>query len=142
MRAKIDRSPVSLVPGDDADERKYLDGITTDNGAPSGVPVSGETQALANPGYWNLWVIWELDDATGFDLSVYWWNETSGQWRLDERVGTSGVLAVTADGQLFIEGPAARYMYVRLNNVTGSPSNGANVWVDGLEPQHSPGEAA
>jgi hypothetical protein len=141
MRAKIDRSPVSLKAGGTAAARKVLADVKATNGSPSGVPGSVETDAIANPGLWNLWVVFDLPDAsTTVDVKVWWWSETAQKWVMDSRVGTSGVTQFAdtdEDPSIFIEGPAARWMYIELDAMSGTMTTGVSAWVDGLEPQQA-----
>lgn len=142
MRQRIDRKPVSLVAGATAALRRVLADVSVVNSPPSGVPVSGEADAIANPGYWDLWVTFDIPDAsTSIDVKIWYWSETAQKWTLEDRPGTAGVVTLTDASEavsIFLEGPAARYLYIELDAMTGIFTTGVSAWVEGMEPQPAP----
>ena len=115
--------------------------------ARAGIDVTGSPDidpTSSDPGYNTKSARWlqitvELPDATTtLDWELWLWDHVSAMWCLDTRLGTDGTVSITdadADNPQInlVEIPGVEKVFIKLDNGTGVFTNGANVWLAGIE---------
>jgi len=135
-QAGMSRSLVSPESSDPL-KRRALKNVNVPSGAAANPTASDKGFNTYGARYLHITV--ELPDATTtLDWELWLWDHISEKWCLDTRNGTNGTVSladVDADNpQLnIVEIPGVERVFVKLDNGTGTFTNGANVWLSSVE---------
>lgn len=121
------RPPISLKPGDTADDRRVLAGVTTGQAVPTTAKQGFGTKFAR----WVRVTVNDPDGTVTFDTELYGWDDAAEAWHLVRTYGTAGTVShgTNSENSELIVATGFTRLFLRATNFSGAPSAGANAWM-------------